>query len=212
MSARLYTKSQAARILNLSIRQLTYWSLIGAVRPHIVTRGSKSFQRFTEKDLRLLGSLKVLTDEGIPVGRAIRRLRTNRPAGLLPVAQFHQRLLEEENRSIRFNITMTCLIIRSHSRSDSNLVASALSEMKRSYDLLTSPAPGRYLWVTFQSGPEQAAGIMERVRKHFADQEIMTGISTAVPQQPGDRLKLIDQSAWALEAVFHKNHKNGESV
>ena len=70
-----YGAYETARIIGISMRQLNYWVLIGVVSPQIERHGIKYFRRYTEEDLNILKKIKVLTDDGYPISRAIEKLK-----------------------------------------------------------------------------------------------------------------------------------------
>jgi len=74
-----YGTAQVCRQVGITSRQLEYWILIGIVVPQLEQHGLKFFKRFTETDIEVLKQVKLLTDEGFLVSRALERVRKDRP-------------------------------------------------------------------------------------------------------------------------------------
>ena len=70
-----YGAHETSRITGISMRQLNYWVLIGVVSPKTERHGIKYFRRYTEEDLDTLKKIKMLTDDGYPISRAIEKLK-----------------------------------------------------------------------------------------------------------------------------------------
>ncbi|MBI3610102.1 MAG: MerR family transcriptional regulator [Nitrospirae bacterium] len=79
LGAELYGTSEVCRQVGISLRQLEYWILIGIVAPHLEQHGLKFFKRFSEQDLEILKQVKLLTDEGFLVSRALDKVKKGRP-------------------------------------------------------------------------------------------------------------------------------------
>jgi DNA-binding transcriptional MerR regulator len=197
----LYTKRQISSMLDLSLRQLTYWTLIGAVKPRSIQRGAKTYHRFTEKDVRLLLRLKELTSQGIPVGKAMKRINESDETGVLPLPFFYQRLLEEEGRAIRFKHSITCLSIRIKRAAQEPAIVKSILSMKRAYDLLTQLRERCFLWILLQTEDRQAQMIAERLQKRFPAYSMTIGIASFVPQTLGDRNRFIDHAVQSSRIV-----------
>lgn len=74
-----YGTAQVCRQVGITSRQLEYWILIGIVSPRLEQHGLKYFKRFTETDVEVLKQVKLLTDEGFLVSRALEKVRKDRP-------------------------------------------------------------------------------------------------------------------------------------
>jgi DNA-binding transcriptional MerR regulator len=74
-----YGAADVCRLVGISHRQLEYWVLIGVVCPTGEMHGSKRFRRFTDQDVLILKRIKLLTDEGFLVSRAIEKVRRETP-------------------------------------------------------------------------------------------------------------------------------------
>ena len=71
----MYGTKEVCDLVGVSARQLEYWVLIGVVYPIMEPHGSKIFKKFTEQDVRILKEVKSLTDEGVLVSRAAKKVR-----------------------------------------------------------------------------------------------------------------------------------------
>jgi DNA-binding transcriptional MerR regulator len=60
----LHSTFTVTKECGISTRQLYYWELIGIVRPHYETFGTRKFRRYTSGDIDLLKQVKTLLDEG----------------------------------------------------------------------------------------------------------------------------------------------------
>ena len=67
----LYSTYTVTKECGISTRQLYYWELIGMIRPHYETFGTRRFRRYTNQDLHTLKQVKSLLDEGFTL-QAIR--------------------------------------------------------------------------------------------------------------------------------------------
>ena len=74
----LHSTYTVTKECGISTRQLYYWELIGIIRPHYETFGSRRFRRYTPEDIHLLKQVKNLLDEGFTL-QAVRD-RVLRPA------------------------------------------------------------------------------------------------------------------------------------
>ena len=72
--------SEVCRHVGISLRQLEYWILIGIVIPGLEQHGLKSFKRFSDRDIDILMKVKLLTDEGFMVSRALEKVKRDYPA------------------------------------------------------------------------------------------------------------------------------------
>lgn len=80
MNTGLYGTAEVCRQVGITLRQLEYWILIGIVAPGLEQHGLKSFKRFTEQDIEVLKQVKLLTDEGFLVSRALEKVKKDHPA------------------------------------------------------------------------------------------------------------------------------------
>jgi DNA-binding transcriptional MerR regulator len=71
--------AEVCRQVGISLRQLEYWILIGIVLPRLEPHGLKFFKRFNENDIEILKQVKLLTDEGFLVSRALEKVRKEHP-------------------------------------------------------------------------------------------------------------------------------------
>jgi DNA-binding transcriptional MerR regulator len=74
-----YGTAEVCRQVGISLRQLEYWILIGIVIPRLEQHGLKFFKRFNESDVEILKQVKLLTDEGFLVSRALDKVRKEHP-------------------------------------------------------------------------------------------------------------------------------------
>jgi len=74
-----YGTAEVCRQVAISLRQLEYWILIGIVTPRLEQHGLKFFKKFTEQDVEILKQVKLLTDEGFMVSRALEKLKRDHP-------------------------------------------------------------------------------------------------------------------------------------
>lgn len=74
-----YGTAEVCRQVGITLRQLEYWILIGIVAPHLEQHGLKFFKRFTEQDIEVLKQIKLLTDEGFLVSRALEKVKKDYP-------------------------------------------------------------------------------------------------------------------------------------
>jgi DNA-binding transcriptional MerR regulator len=79
LSSGRYGTTQVCRQVGITSRQLEYWILIGIVSPQLEQHGLKFFKRFTELDVEVLKQVKLLTDEGFLVSRALEKVRKDHP-------------------------------------------------------------------------------------------------------------------------------------
>jgi DNA-binding transcriptional MerR regulator len=75
----LHGTAEVCRQVGISLRQLEYWILIGIVMPSLEPHGLKFFKRFNENDIEILKQVKLLTDEGFLVSRALEKVRKEHP-------------------------------------------------------------------------------------------------------------------------------------
>jgi len=75
----LHGTAEVCRQVGISLRQLEYWILIGIVTPRLEPHGLKFFKRFNESDIEILKQIKLLTDEGFLVSRALEKVRKEHP-------------------------------------------------------------------------------------------------------------------------------------
>jgi DNA-binding transcriptional MerR regulator len=75
----LYGTTDVCRQVGISSRQLEYWILIGIVTPRLEQHGLKFFKRFNAQDIEILKQIKLLTDEGFLVSRALEKVRKEYP-------------------------------------------------------------------------------------------------------------------------------------
>jgi DNA-binding transcriptional MerR regulator len=78
-SMMVYGTKEVCDLVGVSARQLEYWVLIGVVYPIMEPHGTKTFKKFTEQDVRILKEVKSLTDEGVLVSRAAKKVRMKVP-------------------------------------------------------------------------------------------------------------------------------------
>ena len=71
--------ADVCRRVGISVRQLEYWILIGIVTPYQERHGLKYFKRFTEQHIEILKQIKLLTDEGFLVSRALEKIKKEQP-------------------------------------------------------------------------------------------------------------------------------------
>ncbi|MBI3811819.1 MAG: MerR family transcriptional regulator [Nitrospirae bacterium] len=71
--------AEVCRQVGISLRQLEYWILIGIVTPCLEQHGLKFFKRFNELDIEILKQVRLLTDEGFLVSRALDKVRKEHP-------------------------------------------------------------------------------------------------------------------------------------
>ncbi len=74
-----YGTVEVCRKVGITLRQLEYWILIGIVTPHLEPHGLKYFKRFCEQEIEILKQVKLLTDEGFLVSRALEKVRKEHP-------------------------------------------------------------------------------------------------------------------------------------
>lgn len=74
-----YGPTEVCKMVGISKRQLDYWILIGIISPRIEARGLKKFKRFIQYHIKILKEVKILTDEGFMVNRALDRLKKDHP-------------------------------------------------------------------------------------------------------------------------------------
>ena len=67
------TSSQITKQLDISVRQLYYWELKGAVQPQLITLGSREFKRYTKGDVEVLQCVKNYLDEGYTLSKAMEK-------------------------------------------------------------------------------------------------------------------------------------------
>jgi MerR family transcriptional regulator, global nitrogen regulator len=67
------TSSEITKRLDISVRQLYYWELKGAVQPHLVTLGSREFKRYSKEDVEVLKCVKNCLDEGYTLSKAMEK-------------------------------------------------------------------------------------------------------------------------------------------
>lgn len=79
LNTEIYGTAEVCRQVGISLRQLEYWILIGIVTPRLEQHGLKFFKRFNEKDIEILKQIKLLTDEGFLVSRALEKVRKEQP-------------------------------------------------------------------------------------------------------------------------------------
>jgi len=71
--------AEVCRQVGISLRQLEYWILIGIVTPRLEQHGLKNFKRFNDLDIEVLKQVKLLTDEGFLVSRALDKVKKEHP-------------------------------------------------------------------------------------------------------------------------------------
>jgi len=79
LNTEIYGTAEVCRQVGISLRQLEYWILIGIVSPRLEQHGLKFFKRFNEQDIEILKQIKLLTDEGFLVSRALEKVRREHP-------------------------------------------------------------------------------------------------------------------------------------
>ncbi|HET6464660.1 MAG TPA: MerR family transcriptional regulator [Nitrospiria bacterium] len=79
LNAGFYSTTDVCREVGISSRQLEYWILIGIVSPRLEKHGIKFFKRFNIQDIEILKQIKLLTDEGFLVSRALEKVKREYP-------------------------------------------------------------------------------------------------------------------------------------
>ncbi len=79
LNTELCGTAEVCRQVGISLRQLEYWTLIGIIIPRLEQHGLKFFKRFNESDIEILKQVKLLTDEGFLVSRALDKVRREHP-------------------------------------------------------------------------------------------------------------------------------------
>ena len=194
-------------MLGLSIRQLTYSTLIGAIKPRSVIQGSRSYQRYSEKDVQRLTQIKELISQGIPIGRAIQRIKDGDPTPIIPLSYFYQRLYEEEGRSIRFKFPMTCIVVRVRRSSDALSIQNVILSMKRCYDLLTRFDEHCFLWILLQSEARQAQVAVERMLKRIPESKASIDEFSFIPRLRGDGILFINNALKGKRPLHQEKEK-----
>ena len=192
-----FTRKQITELLGLSSRQLNYWTLIGAIKPQKIARGSRTFYRYSEKDIERLRELAQLVTEGLPVSKAVSKIRSKTPT-LIPFSQFSDRLHEEESRALRCQNALICISIKTRNIRDSSQVTQAVSSMKRSYDLFTQMNEDSFLWVLLQTDESYARTVLERFLENGLKNKVLAGFSSVIPRQKGDGDHLIRRAIQNL--------------
>jgi DNA-binding transcriptional MerR regulator len=171
--------------VGISFRQLTYWCLIGVVKPQIRRVGQKSFRRFTMDDVQHLKKVKDLTAVGFMVSKASKRVKMVRDSvvgpltgegeetlsKVLTLSVVRERWEAECARAVRFGWPAVCIGFKVGTE-DLKTILTILGRVKRRYDLLGTDHRSLVVWLLLQSD-EQKAGI--------ALKRILPELQSAVP-------------------------------
>jgi DNA-binding transcriptional MerR regulator len=75
----LYSTNTVILECRISVRQLYYWELIGLVKPHYESFGSRKFRRYTYSDLNLLKRIKSSLDQGFTLQAVKQQIHQDSP-------------------------------------------------------------------------------------------------------------------------------------
>ena len=78
----LHSTFTVTKECGISTRQLYYWELIGIIRPHYETFGTRRFRRYTPDDIDLLKQVKSLLDEGFTLQSVRERIGVRHSQGI----------------------------------------------------------------------------------------------------------------------------------
>jgi len=67
------TSAQITSRLEISLRQLYYWELKGVIQPQMITLGSRTFKRYSSKDVETLKRVKTYLDEGYTLTKSMEK-------------------------------------------------------------------------------------------------------------------------------------------
>jgi len=68
-----YTPAEIKDLVGVSSRQLYYWELKGAIKPRLITLGSREFRRYSEKNMQKLKTIKKYLEEGFVLDKAFEK-------------------------------------------------------------------------------------------------------------------------------------------
>lgn len=189
-----YGAKEVCQIVDISLRQLGYWKLIGVVKPRKELRENKVFFRYSEKDLQVLKAIRQLTGEGYLVSKAAERVKAildsagNDPEALLRALQmprqasvainyFQMRLQEEIKRARRFGESLSCLGIRLTGldpRAEDTVVRQVqdlLNHMARRYDVFAQLEGAEFLFLLPNTDGVGATRAKKRIARSLGEND-----------------------------------------